>query len=379
MIVDEPQSLVSLATARRRAGAGGAPGDRAPRRRLRRPGAAVRGAASSCARSAAAGACTCARSTTTWSREFVLTQAPTRLSQAALETLAVIAYKQPVTRGSGRVDPCGQRRLGRAHAARRAASSPRRSRTAETGAIHYGTTDAAAQPTSASTRSTSCRTSRRCSTTARTDSTSSDRCDERRHRAARRDAPSQSTDGRAPAEGARGRGRRIAPGLPSSYIVEGRVRGQRRDRDRARQSASTRRPTWSTSTASPCSSTPPSATSCSTSPRGVVSSMRRRARPPRPAPVHRGLARSALYNVGRLDAETSGLLVLTNDGELAHVLAHPSFGVTKVYIAKVEGRVTAQTIPRLTHGRRARRRTDRRRQGAAARRARPGGSESSSS
>lgn len=57
-----------------------------------------------------------------------------------------------------------------------------------------------------------------------------------------------------------------------------------------------------------------------------------------------------LYNVGRLDAETSGLLVLTNDGELAHVLAHPSFGVTKVYIAKVEGRVTPQTIQQLLRG-----------------------------
>lgn len=57
-----------------------------------------------------------------------------------------------------------------------------------------------------------------------------------------------------------------------------------------------------------------------------------------------------LYNVGRLDADTSGLLVLTNDGDLAHVLAHPSFGVTKVYIAKVTGRVTAQTISRLTKG-----------------------------
>lgn len=57
-----------------------------------------------------------------------------------------------------------------------------------------------------------------------------------------------------------------------------------------------------------------------------------------------------LYNVGRLDAETSGLLVLTNDGDLAHVLAHPSFGVTKVYIAKVTGRVTPQTIARLTRG-----------------------------
>ena len=57
-----------------------------------------------------------------------------------------------------------------------------------------------------------------------------------------------------------------------------------------------------------------------------------------------------LYNVGRLDAETSGLLILTNDGGLAHVLAHPSFGVTKVYIAKVEGTVLPQTISKLTKG-----------------------------
>lgn len=57
-----------------------------------------------------------------------------------------------------------------------------------------------------------------------------------------------------------------------------------------------------------------------------------------------------LYNVGRLDAETSGLLLLTNDGDLAHVLAHPSFGVTKVYIAKVSGRVLPKTIATLTKG-----------------------------
>ncbi|MHC2186179.1 23S rRNA pseudouridine2605 synthase [Rathayibacter agropyri] len=57
-----------------------------------------------------------------------------------------------------------------------------------------------------------------------------------------------------------------------------------------------------------------------------------------------------LFNVGRLDAETSGLLVLTNDGELAHVLAHPSFGVTKTYIAKVHGQVLPQTIAALTAG-----------------------------
>ncbi|ARC56608.1 putative RNA pseudouridine synthase [Frondihabitans sp. 762G35] len=57
-----------------------------------------------------------------------------------------------------------------------------------------------------------------------------------------------------------------------------------------------------------------------------------------------------LFNVGRLDAETSGLLVLTNDGELAHVLAHPSFGVLKTYIAKVQGSITPATVKKLTSG-----------------------------
>ncbi|NLT26761.1 MAG: rRNA pseudouridine synthase, partial [Microbacteriaceae bacterium] len=57
-----------------------------------------------------------------------------------------------------------------------------------------------------------------------------------------------------------------------------------------------------------------------------------------------------LYNVGRLDAETSGLLILTNDGELAHVLAHPSFGITKTYVAKVTGRLAPQTLQKLLRG-----------------------------
>jgi 23S rRNA pseudouridine2605 synthase/16S rRNA pseudouridine516 synthase len=57
-----------------------------------------------------------------------------------------------------------------------------------------------------------------------------------------------------------------------------------------------------------------------------------------------------LFNVGRLDAQTSGLLVLTNDGELAHVLAHPSFGVSKTYIAKVQGDVSPATLRTLTTG-----------------------------
>lgn len=57
-----------------------------------------------------------------------------------------------------------------------------------------------------------------------------------------------------------------------------------------------------------------------------------------------------LYNVGRLDTDTSGLLILTNDGELAHKLAHPSFGVEKTYIAKVRGQVTAAVIQRMLDG-----------------------------
>lgn len=57
-----------------------------------------------------------------------------------------------------------------------------------------------------------------------------------------------------------------------------------------------------------------------------------------------------LFNVGRLDAQTSGLLILTNDGDLAHVLAHPSFGVMKTYIAKASGRITPQTVAKLTAG-----------------------------
>ncbi|HWL02600.1 MAG TPA: pseudouridine synthase [Microbacteriaceae bacterium] len=57
-----------------------------------------------------------------------------------------------------------------------------------------------------------------------------------------------------------------------------------------------------------------------------------------------------LYNVGRLDFDTSGLLLLTNDGELAHVLAHPSFGVEKTYVAKVRGKVQHAAITRLKAG-----------------------------
>lgn len=57
-----------------------------------------------------------------------------------------------------------------------------------------------------------------------------------------------------------------------------------------------------------------------------------------------------VFNVGRLDAETTGILLMTNDGELANKLAHPSFGVEKLYVAKIRGRIERSTLQRLLTG-----------------------------
>ena len=54
--------------------------------------------------------------------------------------------------------------------------------------------------------------------------------------------------------------------------------------------------------------------------------------------------------VGRLDADTTGALLLTNDGELAHRLAHPRYGVEKVYEAQVEGEPSDDALERLREG-----------------------------
>src|SRR3954469_2129865 len=54
--------------------------------------------------------------------------------------------------------------------------------------------------------------------------------------------------------------------------------------------------------------------------------------------------------VGRLDADTTGAILLTNDGELAHRLAHPRYEVEKVYEAEVEGDPGEDTLERLCRG-----------------------------
>ncbi len=57
-----------------------------------------------------------------------------------------------------------------------------------------------------------------------------------------------------------------------------------------------------------------------------------------------------LFHVGRLDTDTSGLLLLTNDGDFANRVAHPSFEVDKTYVAEVDGEVSRATRQRLLDG-----------------------------
>ena len=57
-----------------------------------------------------------------------------------------------------------------------------------------------------------------------------------------------------------------------------------------------------------------------------------------------------VFPVGRLDADTEGLLLLTNDGELAHRLTHPSYGVEKEYVAEVEGEPSRAALRSLREG-----------------------------
>lgn len=61
-------------------------------------------------------------------------------------------------------------------------------------------------------------------------------------------------------------------------------------------------------------------------------------------------ARERLFPVGRLDRDTEGLVLLTNDGPLAHALLHPSYGVEREYRVTVKGRISAASLGRLAAG-----------------------------
>jgi 23S rRNA pseudouridine2605 synthase len=84
-------------------------------------------------------------------------------------------------------------------------------------------------------------------------------------------------------------------------------------------------------------------------PRGVVSTARDTHG--RPTVVELVRSQRRLYPVGRLDADTTGLILLTNDGELAERLTHPRHGVEKVYRARVQpGRVAPEALKALREG-----------------------------
>lgn len=74
-------------------------------------------------------------------------------------------------------------------------------------------------------------------------------------------------------------------------------------------------------------------------------------------PHHRRTVRDLLagvgarvYPVGRLDLDTEGVLLFTNDGEMAHRLTHPRYGIKKVYYAKVKGEINAEELAQFSRG-----------------------------
>jgi 23S rRNA pseudouridine2605 synthase len=84
-------------------------------------------------------------------------------------------------------------------------------------------------------------------------------------------------------------------------------------------------------------------------PRGVVSTMSDPEGRPSLGDYVRN-RRERLFHVGRLDADTEGLILLTNDGELAHRLTHPSYEVPKTYLAEVVGPIARDLGKRLRNG-----------------------------
>ena len=60
--------------------------------------------------------------------------------------------------------------------------------------------------------------------------------------------------------------------------------------------------------------------------------------------------RERIFCVGRLDADTTGLIILTNDSELANRLTHPRYGLSKTYVASVKGQMAGEAVEKLKRG-----------------------------
>ena len=85
-------------------------------------------------------------------------------------------------------------------------------------------------------------------------------------------------------------------------------------------------------------------------PRGVVSTMSDPQGRPTLSDYLGAHSRQGLFHVGRLDTDTDGMILLTNDGDFAQAMMHPSFELTKTYVAEVEGDLHEATLKRLAAG-----------------------------
>ena len=85
-------------------------------------------------------------------------------------------------------------------------------------------------------------------------------------------------------------------------------------------------------------------------PAGVVCTNERRETRPRAVDLITDRAKGRIYTVGRLDEESKGLLILTNDGDFANRVMHPRYGVTKTYAVKLRGRIEDADVQRVREG-----------------------------
>ena len=85
-------------------------------------------------------------------------------------------------------------------------------------------------------------------------------------------------------------------------------------------------------------------------PSGVICTNDRRESRPRAVDLITDRRKGRIYTVGRLDEETTGLVILTNDGDLAFRIGHPRFGMTKTYRVIVRGRISDGDLDKLRRG-----------------------------
>lgn len=85
-------------------------------------------------------------------------------------------------------------------------------------------------------------------------------------------------------------------------------------------------------------------------PAGVVCTSDRRETRPKAVDLINDRDKGRIYTVGRLDEESKGLILLTNDGEFANRIMHPRYGVAKTYMVKLRGRIEDEGVQRIREG-----------------------------